>query len=151
MTSRADSIRIYDNGGKSFDRYTAVFMNQPERDGCFAALGMSEEPFHPQGYGMHVSAMPGRHLGRRIRLADLPADCRRFITNEHEEAEGSPPLTADQLARVAAFASAHGRCWKSTLRALWERGTRDAELQHLRNTHGPAWLAGFRLPKEASQ
>jgi hypothetical protein len=25
------AVKIYDNGGKTFDRYTAVFMDQPER------------------------------------------------------------------------------------------------------------------------
>jgi hypothetical protein len=49
-------IRIYDNGGKTFDRFTAVYMDHPERagfykTGLYAARGMSENPFHPQGFG----------------------------------------------------------------------------------------------------
>jgi hypothetical protein len=71
------SIRLYDNGGKTFDRFTAVLMDQPERaSNTFAAFGMSEHPQHPQGFGQHTTAMPGRHLGRRINLSDLPQDCR---------------------------------------------------------------------------
>ena len=80
-----NSIRIYDNGGKSFDRYTVVFMDQPERAAnTFAALGMSERPFHPQGFGQHCSAMPGRHLGRRIAFEQLPADCQKLVKQDLE-------------------------------------------------------------------
>ncbi len=80
-----DKVRIYDNGGKTFDRYTVVFMDQPEcRPGMFAALGMSENPFHPQGFGQHCQAMPGRHLGKRITLDQLPEDCRKLVKQELE-------------------------------------------------------------------
>lgn len=75
-------IRIYDNGGKTNDRYTVVFMDEPERaHNTFAALGMNEEPFHPQGIGMHCTAQPGRHLGRRIMMMNLPDDCQRAVRN----------------------------------------------------------------------
>lgn len=81
-----NTIRIYDNGGKTFDRYTVVFMTLPERrPGTFSALGMSANPFHPQGYGMHCSAMPGRHLGRRIALAQLPDPCQRLVRRDLAE------------------------------------------------------------------
>jgi len=40
---------------------------------------MSGAPFHPQGYGQHGEGKPGRHNGRRIAWADLPADCRRLV------------------------------------------------------------------------
>jgi hypothetical protein len=57
-----------------------------------------------------------------------------------------PPLTADQLAALQDFAGKHGRCWKQELRDAWQfDGTRQ-DLQHLRNTHGPRWLTGFKLP-----
>lgn len=73
------NLRIYDNGGKTFDRYTVVFMNQEEYKGMYSALGMSREPFHPQGFGQHCSAMPGRHLGKRIKFNQLPEDCKRCV------------------------------------------------------------------------
>ncbi len=77
------SIRIYDNGGKTADRYTAVFLDQPERTpGLFACLAMSANPMHPQGFGQHSTAMPGRHLGRRINRADLPQDCRIVLKRD---------------------------------------------------------------------
>lgn len=72
-------LRIYDNGGKTVDRYTAVYMREPEHGGLFAALGMSADPFHPQGFGQHCTAKPGRHLGKRVSFDDLPAACQRFV------------------------------------------------------------------------
>lgn len=76
------NVRIYDNGGETFDRYTAVYMNQPEGRGLFGARGMSENPYHPQGFGQYCAAMPGRHLGRRITFASLPADCQRLVLQD---------------------------------------------------------------------
>ena len=74
------NIRCYDNGGRSIDRYTVVFMDWPEvRPGVFAALAMNVAPFHPQGFGQHCTARPGRHLGRRVQLADLPEDCQKLV------------------------------------------------------------------------
>lgn len=79
------NVRIYDNGGKTFDRYTAVYMHEPERQpNTFAARGMSEHPYHPQGYGMSCSAMPGRHLGKRILFQELPPDCQRLVRGDLE-------------------------------------------------------------------
>jgi hypothetical protein len=81
-----DSIRIYDNGGKTFDRYTALDMSRGElRQGMYAAIGFNEAPFHPQGFGQHTSAMPGAHLGRRIDLDVLSPDARRFVEQFAEE------------------------------------------------------------------
>ena len=78
--SQFPKVKCYDNGGKSADRYTAVFLDQPERQaGVFAAIGMNHEPFHPQGIGQHCSAMIGRHLGKRIDSSKLPADCQQLI------------------------------------------------------------------------
>ena len=79
------SIRCYDNGGKTFDRYSVVFMNEPESHGLFNSLGMSADPFHPQGFGQHSAAQPGRHLGVRIKFEDLPGDCQKAVANHFKE------------------------------------------------------------------
>lgn len=78
------NVRIYDNNEASLDRYTAVFMNRKERNTpYFEALGFDAAPY--QGIGMHVSAMAGRHLGKRIKLENLPnADCRQFVLENME-------------------------------------------------------------------
>lgn len=85
------TIRIYDNGGLTADRYTAVDMLTPHFNAhsgvqTYDAIAFSGKPFHPQGFGQHTSAMPGAHLGRRITLDDLPADARKFV--EQFAAEG---------------------------------------------------------------
>lgn len=76
-------LRCYDNGGKTCDRYTIIpprwaGKEWRERNGSWQAIGCNDEPFHPQGIGMHVSAMPGPHLGRRVSWESLPADVQRF-------------------------------------------------------------------------
>lgn len=57
-----------------------------------------------------------------------------------------PRLTDHQAAVIRAFAEDHGRRWKATLRDLWMRAAAEPTLHNLRNTHGPSWLAGYRLP-----
>lgn len=104
-------IRCYDNGGDpdtggSSDRYTVVFTGAA----CAKACGgehpyraMSGAPFHPQGIGLwcsdtrqpvdtyrekggwHWPPAIGRkcHLGLRVRFEDLPADCRKLVTDDY--------------------------------------------------------------------
>ena len=80
---KGQPIRCYDNGGKTFDRYTVVYMAEPERGhNTFAAVGMSADPFWPQGFGQHCTAMPGKHLGRRILFSALPDDCQKLVTRD---------------------------------------------------------------------
>ena len=75
-------VRIYDNGGRTFDRYTAVYMNEPEGRGLYGARGMSEYPFHPMGFGQYCATKPGRHLGKRIEFEALPSDCQRAVLQD---------------------------------------------------------------------
>jgi hypothetical protein len=80
------NIRCYDNGGRTVDRYTVVYMDQPEsKPGCFACVAMSAYPFHPQGFGQHCAAKPGRHLGKWIEFEDLPADCQKLVKQDLDE------------------------------------------------------------------
>lgn len=83
------NVRIYDNGGRTFDRFTAIFMDWRERSGLYVALGMSEHPSHPQGFGQWTAATPGRHLGRRIRPSQLPPDCRALVLDYLREMEAT--------------------------------------------------------------
>lgn len=76
-------LRAYNNGGKTYDRFTVVYLDQPERaTGTFACVGMNEAPFHPLGFGQHSTAMLGKHLGRRILLSSLPADCQELVQQD---------------------------------------------------------------------
>ena len=67
----------YDNGGKSFDRYTVIYNSTGDY------IAMSEHPTHPQGFGQHGEGIkPGRHLGKRIPINALPIDCRLLVDRE---------------------------------------------------------------------
>lgn len=83
-------LRCYDNGGKTADRYTIIPPRWAgayyrEHGRYFVALGAGDDPFHPQGIGMHVSATPGPHLGRRVPWAALPEKVRRFARQAFPE------------------------------------------------------------------
>jgi hypothetical protein len=96
-------IRVYDNGGESYDRYTVIYSHSQSfgNRGWVPYVGMSANPFHPQGFGQHgeyrtvdlVEGMkPGQwppkigrkgNLGTRIRFEDLPADCQRLVMQDY--------------------------------------------------------------------
>ncbi|CAB5237912.1 hypothetical protein UFOVP142_3 [uncultured Caudovirales phage] len=80
-TRKLTRLSCWDNGGKTCDRYTVVFLDEPSGPGLiYAGLGMSSSPFHPQGFGMHVNATPGTHLGKKISFDQLPDDCKRLVS-----------------------------------------------------------------------
>lgn len=78
------NVQVYDNGGKTADRYTVVYLDFPAKDGCYEAVGMSAAPFHPQGFCQHTEALPGEHLGAEIGFADLPKDCQTVVRKDLE-------------------------------------------------------------------
>jgi len=75
-------VRCYDNGGKTCDRYTAVYMGMPLDRQFVCCRGMSQYPSHPQGFGQHSCCVLGRHLGKRIAIKDLPIDCQKLIDQD---------------------------------------------------------------------
>lgn len=96
-------IRVYDNGGETVDRFTVLFTGRiaGKAPGWNFYLGMSKNPYHPQGFGQHgeYQGQPydvnrhgfapaiGRkcHLGRRIRFDVLPEPCRRLVVDDYAE------------------------------------------------------------------
>ena len=83
-------LRIYDNGGKTFDRYTVIpprtaYRTHRESYTQWAAIGSSENPFHPQGFGQHCLAVPGPHLGKRITWEQLPINVQSFARQAFPE------------------------------------------------------------------
>lgn len=92
-------LRIYDNGGKTADRYTIIpprwAVEYRESAAFWEAIGSSETPFHPQGFGMHISAAPGAHLGKRIRWEDLPRDVKTFARQSFGEFCPGPWVCGD--------------------------------------------------------
>lgn len=82
-------IHIYDNAGKTADRYTVVYMDEPEhKKGLYSARGMSAHPFHPLGIGEYCTAMPGKHLGKRISFNELPEDCQKLVLQDLTDESG---------------------------------------------------------------
>lgn len=84
-------VRIYDNGGTTFDRYTCVFTGHWSGRAVYRShyRGMSENPYHPQGYGMwgecegHIDRPSYSHLGKPVRFADLPPMCQRLVISDY--------------------------------------------------------------------
>jgi hypothetical protein len=82
-------IGVYDNGGKTVDRYTVVYTPEViDNQWWYTVLGMSEAPFHPQGVGQHSQYpyRPNMTWGgcgdRCIAFEELPADCQRAVRND---------------------------------------------------------------------
>ena len=84
-----NQLRIWDNGGETADRYTIIlprwtkdwYNEKLYGRRVWNCLASSAEPFHPQGFGQHGSAVPGPHLGKRIRFQALPEQVQEFARN----------------------------------------------------------------------
>lgn len=59
-----------------------------------------------------------------------------------------PQVDSETLAELQKFAKAEGRTWKEKLNDHWMRASAPGGLHRLRNTHGPEWLASYKLPAE---
>jgi len=91
-SDKLEVIGVYDNGGKTADRYTVVY-NQ-KSGGMHECLGMSENPSHPQGFGQHSTCQLGSHLGKKIKLTDLPEACQKVVKQDLDS--GSERTAADK-------------------------------------------------------
>ena len=76
-------IRVYDNGGKTQDRYTVYYGEPYERSKTlYDCLTMDKTPFYPLGFCQHLTGCLGRHNGKQITVKDLPKDCQAVLKNE---------------------------------------------------------------------
>ena len=79
-------IGIYDNNGKSMDRYTVCYTPiESQGETWWPYLGMSEHPYHPQGFGQHgeLRFRKTRQRGERcINFAELPPDCQKLVMSD---------------------------------------------------------------------
>ncbi len=93
------TIDIYDNGGKTIDRYAIAITGLQKSPNPLwkheiveytVWLHASETPFHPQSIGMHgseeltqlYSVHNHRNLGKWVGFYDVPKDVQRFIAQE---------------------------------------------------------------------
>lgn len=87
-------VAIYDNGGKTFDRYTVIYRNvyTSHRGEYVMYRGMSTDPTSPQGFGQMGEMMawevaPYRHRVWRdiCKWSDLPAAVQSVVKNDCKE------------------------------------------------------------------
>ena len=91
-TVNGKRVKCYDNSGKTIDRYTVVYLDEPQEDWngeqkrigatLYAAVALGVYPFHPQGFCQHTDAYIGSHLGKRCPFVSLPPDCRKVVEQD---------------------------------------------------------------------
>ncbi len=69
---------IFDNEGKTFDRFTVTFADR-------SALGLSINPDSPQGFSQWCDAVEGHHLGKIITFKDLPESVKKHVLERIKE------------------------------------------------------------------
>jgi len=73
--SKFKKVSVYDNGGKTVDRYTVSIRGEKWNENYI--YGMNDMPFHPAfGFSQFVgeNLEPDRNWGKKIRLIDLNKD-----------------------------------------------------------------------------
>jgi hypothetical protein len=90
---------IYDDGGKSIDRYTLRILTTPKefttdsettkyllrKYGKYfnEMFGFNANPFHPQGFGQYCgeykTSRSYKHLGKLITIDQLPDQARKYV------------------------------------------------------------------------
>lgn len=82
-------LRIYDNGGETYDRYTILFTKR-RIDGHFMCLGAS----HDLVVGSHFDTPEildypvSSHLGKRIEFQQLPEKVRNLVLEDYKDIWG---------------------------------------------------------------
>lgn len=74
------TMKIYDNGGKTFDRYTVIYDSGD-------VIGLSLNPESPQGFSQYCGVLAekggmivdGPHLGKVIAFEELPENIQEHI------------------------------------------------------------------------
>lgn len=74
------TLKVYDNGGETADRYSVWMRNYP--DGGWDVLGLSADPFWPQGFNQFGGNYPKPSHGPKdklVKFASLPKDVQKAI------------------------------------------------------------------------
>jgi len=91
-TQQSQNIRVrkvYDNGGKTLDRYTITFDLFDEKtrkwepwishQNFLTCLGLSGGEMNYFGFSQFSSCTPGRHLGKLVKFENLPENVQEHI------------------------------------------------------------------------
>ena len=78
-------VTVYDNGGKTMDRYTVILGNQ--------VFGMSENPGSVQGFNQWAGQVGsdikvGPHLGKSVKVTSLPKPVQVAIKDRLKQEAG---------------------------------------------------------------
>lgn len=79
-------IKIYDNGGKTLDRYTVAILDTYRLSNgakLYECLGVDD--VGGQGFSQMSECQLGRHLGKLIKWEDLPIPTRFHIKDRLED------------------------------------------------------------------
>ena len=79
LNEAKQKVMVYDNGGKTIDRYT-VFITYTT--GEIIAFGMSDNPMSPNGFNQYVGEVPreispGKHQGKK--LSRIPKEIEKAV------------------------------------------------------------------------
>lgn len=93
--TKVELVRCYDNGGKTADRYTIVYMETKHKCECsqsckdimYTGVCSSDLPSHPQGVFQHGDCKIGKHLGKRIPFAELPVTVQNAVIRDLKDGE----------------------------------------------------------------
>ena len=78
-------LAIYDNGGKTLDRYTIVDLStkfKKNGDTLYECIGASQDIY--LGVYLHCDCQRGRHLGKRVEFTDLDIELQKKICEEFD-------------------------------------------------------------------
>lgn len=79
------NLEIYDNGGKTLDRYTIIDLRTGKHD-IFNANKLTYEAISASATGagvyMHTHVIRGKHLGKKIPFLFLDGQLQSMIINE---------------------------------------------------------------------
>lgn len=77
------NVKIYDLGEETIDRFTIVFLDEPDRsqvnDRYYMSLSLSTKPTGLYGFAQHGEALDGDHLGKIIAFEDLPKEVQDYL------------------------------------------------------------------------
>lgn len=80
-------MRIYDNGGKTVDRYTVIFEDWYNGKSC-DAYGFSEDAKSPMGFNMFLGDVYEDSVGKEITFDKLPKEVQRAVIERQEGEDG---------------------------------------------------------------
>ena len=77
---------VYDNGGKTIDRYT--ILTEPWHFGKSCdVLGVSDNCDSPQGFSQWGEAYEGKHIGKKISFDALPENVQNHVVTRLSDDE----------------------------------------------------------------